>query len=404
MAKQPARRWIHLLDIKRFSQGIFLVISFLAILGALSSVAFSSPETGSKLQQAIAHTPPGAAPGMLPPGAPPGFMGIPGAPTHFWLWYILWGIWVGWIFSSVGAFGGIMAGVGHITVFGLADYAGSFKNTSPTLNKLLTDSIRTSNQYLVGLSALISSITYYRMGRLVLPLGLCLAGGGILAGYLVPLLSTGKVDVSMYVGFFGIIVFAVAFVLFYETTPWGIKKRQAARAAAKAFEDAHIKKTVAVSAEYAKGVHVSHWGLSKISFTFYGVEFSFNPIWPILGGFLINAISAFIGVGGGFLYVPFLTSAAGLPMFIVAGTSALAVLVGMITNIFNYMVVQKVPVDFLVIATELVGITIGSILGPVTSKKIPEIWLKRLFVVLAVYVGVGYLTKGFLGKSIFPGM
>jgi len=88
----------------------------------------------------------------------------------------------------------------------------------------------------------------------------------------------------------------------------------------------------------------------------------------------------------------------------VAGTSALAVLVGMITNIFNYMVVQKVPVDFLVIATELVGITIGSILGPVTSKKIPEIWLKRLFVVLAVYVGVGYLTKGFLGKSIFPGM
>lgn len=404
MAKQPARRWNPLLDIKGFSRGILLIISFLAIMGALSSVAFSSQEVGSKLQQAIAHTPQGAGPGMLPPGAPPGFMGIPGAPSHFWFWYILWGIWVGWIFSSVGAFGGIMAGVGHITVFGLADYAGSFKKTSPTLNKLLTDSIRTSNQYLVGLSALISSITYYRMGRLVLPLGLCLAGGGILAGYLVPLLSTGKIDVSMYVGFFGIIVFAVAFVLFYETTPWGIEKRQAARAAAKAFEDAHIKKTVAVSAEYAKGVHVTHWGLSKISFTFYGVEFSFNPIWPILGGFLINAISAFIGVGGGFLYVPFLTSAAGLPMFIVAGTSALAVLVGMITNIFNYMVVQKVPVDFLVIATELVGITIGSILGPVTSKKIPEIWLKRLFVVLAVYVGLGYLTKGFLGKSIFPGM
>ncbi len=146
-------------------------------------------------------------------------MGIPGAPSHFFLWYILWGTWVGWIFSSVGAFGGIMAGVGHITVFGLADYAGSFKKTSPPLGKLLTDSIRTSNQYLVGLSALISSITYYRMGRLVLPLGLCLAGGGILAGYLVPLLTTGKIDVSMYVGFFGIIVFAVAFVLFYETTP-----------------------------------------------------------------------------------------------------------------------------------------------------------------------------------------
>ncbi len=208
--------------------------------------------------------------------------------------------------------------------------AGVFKKTSPTLNKMLTDSIRTSNQYLVGLSALISSLTYYRMGRLVLPLGLCLAVGGILAGYLIPLLTVGKMNVSLYVGFFGIIVFAVAFVLFYETTPEGQEKKKAAKAAAKAFEDAHIKKSTQVSAEHAKGVQVTHWGLSRIAFTFYGQEFSFNPIWPLLGGFVINGISAFIGVGGGFLYVPFLTSVAGLPMFIVAGTSALAVLVGMV--------------------------------------------------------------------------
>ena len=142
----------------------------------------------------------------------------------------------------------------------------------------------------------------------------------------------------------------------------------------------------------------------RIAFTFYGQEFSFNPLWPLLGGFVINGISAFIGVGGGFLYVPFLTSVAGLPMFIVAGTSALAVLVGMIVNIFNMMVMRQVPVDFVLISTELIGIAIGSVLGPLTSKKIPEIWLKRIFVVLAVYVGIGYLTKGFMGNSIFPGM
>ena len=63
------------------------------------------------------------------------------------------------------------------------------------------------------------------MGRLVLPLGLCLAIGGILAGYLVPMLTVGKMDVSLYVGFFGIIVFAVAFVLFYETTPADRQRR-----------------------------------------------------------------------------------------------------------------------------------------------------------------------------------
>ena len=381
-----------------------LIIAGLAVLMVMATLVLAEPALAGKLEDAIAKTPVGEAAGMIHPGAVRGFMGIPGAPHQFFLFYILWGIWVGWIFSSVGAFGGIMAGVGHISVYGLSDYASTFKKTSPGLNKMLTDSIRTSNQYLVGLSALISSFTYYRMGRLVLPLGLCLAVGGILAGYLVPLLTVGKMNVSTYVGFFGIIVFAVAFVLFYETTPAGQAKKKAAKAAAKAFEAAHIQKSGEVSAEHAKGVQVTHWGLSRIVFTFYGQEFSFNPLWPLLGGFAINGISALIGVGGGFLYVPFLTSVAGLPMFIVAGTSALAVLVGMVVNIFNMMVMRQVPVDFVLISTELIGIAIGSVLGPVTSKKIPEIWLKRIFVVLAVYVGVGYLTKGFMGHSILPGM
>jgi uncharacterized membrane protein YfcA len=382
-----------------------LVIFFLAALAVVATLALAEPSWAGKLEEAIAKTPQGTGPGMIDPSGKPGFMGIPGAPHYFWLFYILWGIWVGWIFSSVGAFGGIMAGVGHITVFGLADYGRSFKQTSPPLNKLLTDSIRVCNQYLVGLSAFISSLTYYRMGRLVLPLGLCLAGGGILGAYLIPVLTAGKINLSSYIGYFGIVVFAVAFVLFYETTPAGQAKKKAAKAAAKAFEDIHIRKcAVDETGAHACGVQVTHWGASKIVFTFYGQEFSFNPLWPVLGGFVISAISAFIGVGGGFLYVPFLTSVAGLPMFIVAGTSALAVLVSMITSIFTYMFVKSVPVDFVMIFTELIGIFIGSILGPVTSKYIPDIWLKRIFVVLAVYVGLGYLTKGFLGHSIMPGM
>ena len=386
-------------------KNILLIIGFLVALAVITVLILDLPATAGKLEEAIAKTPVGTGPGMIHPGAPKGFMGIPGAPHHFWLFYILWGIWVGWIFSSVGAFGGIMAGVGHITVFGLADYGRSFKSTSPPLNKLLTDSIRVCNQYLVGLSAFISSVTYYRMGRLVLPLGLCLAGGGILGAYLIPVLTAGKINLSMYIGYFGIVVFAVAFVLFYETTPKGQASKKAAKAAAKAFEDIHIRKcAVDEGGAHACGVQVRHWGLTKIIFTFYGQEFSFNPLWPVLGGFVIAAISAFIGVGGGFLYVPFLTSVAGLPMFIVAGTSALAVLVSMITSIFTFMFVKSVPVDFVMIFTELIGIAIGSVLGPLTSKYIPEVWLKRLFVVLAVYVGIGYLTKGFLGQSVLPGM
>lgn len=358
----------------------------------------------TKLQEAIAKTPQGTGKGQIDPAAPKGFMGIPGAPKPFWVFGILWGVWVGWIFSTVGAFGGIMAGVGHITVFGLADYGRAFKSSSPVLNKLLTDSIRTSNQYLVGLSSFISSLTYYRMGRLVLPLGLAMAIGGIAGAYLIPVLTAGKISLSAYIGYFGMIVLIIGCFLFYETTPQGQAKKKAAKAAAKAFEDIHIRKCAVDEGQAACGVQVSHWGLTKIVFSFYGVEFSFNPIWPLLGGFAIAAISAFIGVGGGFLYVPFCTSVVGLPMFVVAGTSALAVFVSMITSIFTFMFVKGTPIDFLFIGAELIGIAAGSIVGPMTSKYIPDVWLKRLFVVLAIYVGVGYTTKGFLGYSIFPGM
>jgi hypothetical protein len=378
---------------------VLLVMMFMvAVLPlVLESAAFAE----DKLADAIAQTPSGTESGQIDPNAEKGFMGIPGAPKTSYVLGIIWAVWVGWIFSTVGAFGGIMAGVGHITVFGLRSYGATFKDTSPVLNKLITDSIRVSNQWLVGLSGLISSLNYYRMGRLVLPLGLCLAIGSILGSYLVPWITAGKISLKAYIGYFGIIVFVIGGFLFYETTPKGQAKKKAASAAAKNFEEVNIKKSSTLKPEDC-GVRVKQWGVGKISFSFYGVEFSFKPIVPVIGGFFIAAIASFLGVGGGFLFVPFLTSVAGLPMFLVAGTSALTVLIGMIVSIFTYMVVKGIPIDWALIGTELVGIFIGSMIGPKTSKYIPDIWLKRLFVVLALYVGLRYTTIGFLGKSIVP--
>jgi len=380
---------------------IFVIMGAMVVLAVAATLLSVEPSLAQKVEQAIAQTPTGVGPGQLNPDAPKGLLGIPGAPRPFWLWCILWGIWVGWIFSTVGAFGGIMAGVGHITVFGLRAYGAQFKDTSPVMNKLMTDTIRVSNQYLVGLSALISSINYYRMGRLVLPLGVSLAIGSILGAFIIPWLTAGKIQLSSYIGYFGLAVFVIAFVLFYDTTERGQASKKEAKAAAKAFEESvRTKKTGAETAEM--GAKVTQFSLTRVRFTFYGVEFSFNPLLPMLGGFVIAAISAFLGVGGGFLYVPYITSVVGLPMYLVAGTSALAVLISMIVSIFSYMVVKQIPVDFLMVGSELIGIFVGSIIGPYTSKYIPDIWLKRLFVLLAIYVGLRYVSKGFFGYSIVP--
>jgi hypothetical protein len=142
--------------------------------------------------------------------------------------------------------------------------------------------------------------------------------------------------------------------------------------------------------------------MGSIRFTFFGVEFKFQAWIPMVGGIFIAAIASFLGVGGGFLYVPFLTSVAGLPMFLVAGTSALCVLVGMVVSIFSYMVGKGVIVSWGLISAELVGIFIGSMIGPRTSKYIPDRVLKIIFIILAFYVGLRYTSKGFLGRSLVP--
>lgn len=377
---------------------LILLIATVSILLISDSRAFAD-----QLSDAIAATPQGTEKGMINPSAPKGFLGIPGAPDVNLLWGFLWAIWVGWIFSTVGAFGGIMAGVGHITIFGLGDYAKSFKQTNTTLNTILTDNIRVSNQWMVSLSALISSINYYKMGRLVLPLGIALALGSVSGSILVPMITAGKIQLSAYIGYFGLCVFVIGGFLFYETTEKGQSKKKNAKAASKAFEEAHIKvKNNEAVDESQFGVKIVEWGFSRVRFTFYGVEFSFKPVIPVIGGFFIAALASFLGIGGGFLFVPFLTSIAGLPMFLVAGTSALTVLVGMIVSIFSYMIIKGVVVYWPLIGVELFGIFIGSMIGPRTSKYIPDIWLKRLFVVLAIYVGIRYTTKGFLGYSIVP--
>ncbi len=370
----------------------------------------------------------------------PGYLGLRGAPlssTLVYLWGLLWAIWVGWIFSTVGAFGGIMAGVGHITIFGLGDYAKSFGKGLP-INKFLTDSIRVSNQWLVGLAGLISSLNYYKMGRLVLPLGACLAIGGVGGSWMVPWLTAGKISLKAYIGYFGIIVFVLGLFLIYEMTPRGQRGKKAAKEAAAAFE-----KSTKEGAEGRQGVKVvegnlalmwlalalvvasalwfnlarvqlwiavilavAGWAVTffmgSIRFTFFGVEFSFKAYIPMLGGIFIAAIASFLGIGGGFLFVPFLTSVAGLPMFLVAGTSALVVLVGMIVSIFSYMVGKGVVVAWGLIGAELLGIFIGAMIGPRTSRFIPDKGLKVIFIILAFYVGLRYTTKGFLGYSIVP--
>ncbi len=186
----------------------------LAAVVAVSLLWFE-PAWADKLSDAIDGA---VQAGKVKPDDPKGFLGIPGAPHVSPILSFAWAIWVGWIFSTVGAFGGVMAGVGHMTVFGLGGYVKTLGKDLP-LNKMATDSIRASNQWLVGFSSLISSFNYYKMGRLVLPLALALGAGSLLGAWGSATFFAGKVSFSQYQGYFGLFVLVLGVYLFWETSP-----------------------------------------------------------------------------------------------------------------------------------------------------------------------------------------
>ena len=373
----------------------------LAALTVLAVGLWQEPALADKLQDAIASVPQGTGKGQIDPAKPVGFLGIPGGPQVNMIVAFLWAVWVGWIFSTVGAVGGVIAGVGHMTVFGLGGYAKTFKDTAPNLNKAITDSIRGSNQYLVGFSALISSFNYYKMGRLVVPLAIILGAGSLLGAWGSVTLTAGKLSFSSYQGYFGLFVLVLGLYLMWETSPAGQASKKKAKAAAHAFEETVKKQRSGEKIDTTGlGVKVLKMSITQVDFTFYGVEFKFNPLYPLLGGVVISAVAAFLGVGGGFLLVPFLTSVAELPMYLAAGTSALAVLISMVTSIVT-LISKGVQFDWMLIGLELVGIAVGSVVGPRTSKYFSDIWLKRLFIVLSLYVGIDYVLRGFFNIKMF---
>ncbi|MEW5724967.1 MAG: sulfite exporter TauE/SafE family protein, partial [Thermodesulfobacteriota bacterium] len=79
------------------------------LTAGILAAALMTPDLAhaDKLADAIAKTPQGTEKGQIDPKAEKGYLDIPGGPKVNPILALLWAAWVGWIFSTVGAFGGI---------------------------------------------------------------------------------------------------------------------------------------------------------------------------------------------------------------------------------------------------------------------------------------------------------
>lgn len=273
----------------------------------------------------------------------------------------IWGIVVGTVFSTVGAAGGILAGFGHISLFGIN----------------VANSVKVMNQILVIISTLISVPTYWKQGRLIFILGGLLGIGSVIGAIVGSTLSyTYLSGLKAYKFLFGIFTLIVAFKVFHDVF---VKERERVKSIDKDLKEGKERR-----------VKVLKRSMKEVEFSFLGKKYSFNPILPVLAGFVVAVISSALGVGGGFLLVPFMVSVLKVPMYLVPGTSAFAVLITTTISMLNYIKLGAV-VYWKVIFAEALGVIVGSFIGPHISHILGERRLRLLLGFILLGIGLKYI-------------
>ena len=112
----------------------------------------------------------------------------------------------------------------------------------------------------------------------------------------------------------------------------------------------------------------------------------------MLEGLVVGGVTGFVGAGGGFLIIPALVLLAGLEMKIAVGTSliiiALKSIIGFGGDLFGGFQTDWIFVFYVMIAT-LVGVLVGNFL----SRKFTGEQLKKYFGIMVLAIGFYIVTE-----------
>lgn len=263
-----------------------------------------------------------------------------------------WCVLCGFMMSMGAGGGGILAGVGHISILGVGD---------PNMIKVL-------NQMLEFTSRLVSVPLYHRQQRLVWSLALTFGVGAPLGAVLGSWVSKNHLsDMALYRAVFGLLIVFVAARTLWE----GLTRRAKAQTVDR-------PRTVAYG-----------WRAFRVRFG--GTDFDFNPWNAAFGGFAISFVGSLLGVGGGFLVTPFMASVLLFPMYLVIGTSLVALMIPLTVSVLTYLALD-VAVDWKLAAVEVPAVLIGASVGPALNRYMNERALKIFVAVVLLAIGVYYVV------------
>ncbi len=118
----------------------------------------------------------------------------------------------------------------------------------------------------------------------------------------------------------------------------------------------------------------------------------------VIEGLAVGMLTGLIGVGGGFLIVPVLVLLVGLEMSIAVGTSLFIIALNSFTGIFKHLdVLEQLGLQMnweLILIFSVIG-GAGSLAGKKISAKLSNEWLRKIFAVFLVVIGIYIIYMNF---------
>jgi len=275
---------------------------------------------------------------------------------------------IGVLFVIMGAAGGLFTAAFQITVIGTKGPVGI--NAGNT--------IKPTNLFLTMCSPITGLMTFVKEKRFATPVAIPFAIGIVCGAFFIgPPLSAKYLNLAAFKFYLGIICLIIGVKLFIESLPSSIEKKKAMKAIVQKFNAAVKEAKSSGKAIQMGSIEFDKFNPIKFDMRFWGETFVAKPLLMLIGGMIMGVIASSFGVGGGFMFMPFMTTFVGYPMYLAVPIALAGTFATSIGAISKYVMMGYQP-DWIMAALIAAGAMCGGIVGPKIQKKLPEIFLKRL--------------------------
>jgi uncharacterized protein len=275
---------------------------------------------------------------------------------------------IGILFVIMGAAGGLFTAAFQITAIG----------TNGPIGINAGNTIKPTNLFLTLCSPISGLLSYLKEKRFAYPVAIPFAIGIVIGAFFIgPPLSAKYLNLAAFKFYLGIICLVIGVKLYIESLPSSIEKKKAMKAIVQKFNAAVKEAKESGKALQLGSIEFDKFNPIKFEMRFWGETFVAKPLLMVCGGVVMGIVASSFGVGGGFMFMPFMTTMVGYPMYLAVPIALAGAFSTSVGGIAKYVMMGYQP-DWIMAALIAAGAMCGGVIGPKIQKKMPEILLKRL--------------------------